>query len=57
MALSMPAAKRKLPHVAIHEAFLGMREAETLTDVKASTLKRAQRHATPQRGFLVRRRA
>jgi hypothetical protein len=40
--------------MAIHGAFLGMREAGTLTDAKASMLKRAQRHATPQQGLLVR---
>jgi hypothetical protein len=54
MALSVPAAKSKLPHVAIHGAFLGVREAGTLTDTKASMLKRAQRHAILQQGLLVR---
>jgi hypothetical protein len=43
-----------MPHVVIQGAFLDLREAGTLTDVKASTLKRAQRCTTPRRGMLAR---
>jgi hypothetical protein len=50
----MPAAKSKLPHVAIHRAFLDVREAGTLTTGKASKLKRSKRCTTPQRGMLTR---
>jgi hypothetical protein len=47
VALSVPAAKSKLPHVAIHGAFLNVTEAGTLMDAKASMLKRNQRCTTP----------
>jgi hypothetical protein len=50
----MPVAKSKLLHVVIHGAFLGVREVGTLTDVKASMLKRAQRCTTLQLGLLAR---
>jgi hypothetical protein len=45
--LSVPAAKSKLPCVAIHGAFLVVEGSWTLTDAKASMLKRAQRPSTP----------
>jgi hypothetical protein len=43
-----------LSHVAIHGAFFDVREAGTYMDVKASTLKRAQRRTKPQRWMLAR---
>jgi hypothetical protein len=39
--------------MAIHGAFLGVREARTLVNAKASMLKRAQRRMTPQRELLM----
>jgi hypothetical protein len=47
-ALSVAAAKSKLPCVAIHGAFLVVEGSWTLTDVKTSMLKRAQRPSTPR---------
>jgi hypothetical protein len=49
-ALSVLAAKSKLPRVAIHGAFLIVEGSWTLTDMKTSTLKRAQRPSTPRKG-------
>jgi hypothetical protein len=48
VALSVPAAKSKLPRVAIHGAFLVVEGSWTLTDAKASRLKKAQRLSTPR---------
>jgi hypothetical protein len=50
----VPAVKSKLLHVAIHGAFLGVRKAGALTNMKASMLKRAQRRTTLQQGMLMR---
>jgi hypothetical protein len=50
----VPTVKSKLLHMVISGAFLDVREAGALTNVKASTLKRAQRRTTLQQGMLMR---